>query len=372
MELARGRAEFAALGKLVAGLDNWRSQVGGGRVRGARVGHACGGVGERIGPAEAQRLAAGTSLRARSGGDRGDLSGQVAALQQAADELVQSYAAAARPPAAALNASADAADGAPAAAEAASQAAAAVVEAAVVGRLREAEELAARAAVVEAEEWGEERAAAGLAAARWRLRALQALAAGTALDDLQALACEAPAIAAAAAAGCQGGAAVGQGVGDGAVAAWDGGLVGRLEARRLAAEEWVGRAGAAMRGKEVRPDRLGAATRQRVHRRRHCRAAAGVPAPRAGLRARAGSGSADSRVALACARGGWTVSAAAARNRIMGQGDERRPRIRPGYTFRGHSTIQWSRWTPLQGVCLLLGYPAQPDADLEGRRRRHA
>ena len=27
MGLARGRAEFAALGKLVAGLDNWRSQV---------------------------------------------------------------------------------------------------------------------------------------------------------------------------------------------------------------------------------------------------------------------------------------------------------------------------------------------------------
>ena len=27
MGLVRGRAEFAALGKLVAGLDNWRSQV---------------------------------------------------------------------------------------------------------------------------------------------------------------------------------------------------------------------------------------------------------------------------------------------------------------------------------------------------------
>jgi trimeric autotransporter adhesin len=230
---------------------------------------------------------------------------QVAALQEAVEDLVQTFAAAvagASTPSgepgahhlhaelaasgtaseAALAALAAAAAAAAAAAvgdaaDAASQAAAAALESAVVWRLREADELAKRATAVGAEEWAEDASTAGLDAARWRLRALKALSPCVALDELLSLVRQVPGssggssstgsvgaesgagpAAADPAATDESGRAAGVGEGQGAAAAASEGqsaadqaLAARLEARRRAAEEWVGRAGAAMRGKEV-------------------------------------------------------------------------------------------------------------------------
>ena len=193
---------------------------------------------------------------------------QVAALQEATNELVQSYCAGVLGPlredAAAERSFAEGVQTVVSAVTA-SQAAAAALESAVSWQLREAIELSERAIAVGAEEWGEAAVVAELAAAQWRLRTLRALSSGVALDEIQTLVRDAPTVA------CRDATADGdttasdnclitdkiesvrgdsQAAGEGATRT-DRVLAARLEARRRAVEEWVGRAGAAMRGKEV-------------------------------------------------------------------------------------------------------------------------